>query len=183
MLLKPLSEYGTASKRLGEVADEHPYMLYVRRNSSVFAITSKLLGELPLVCSLLLFFYNILNLTMRIPLLLKVYCAFSALAYPTKLSLASIAILQQSSGALRSSLRMILRTSEHFRKSVSNVRKMYEAFLTMNSMSDGTLTYPPVKEKGDSNLNDGMSFEVRYIGSSHHQCPMLSYSLFTFTIY
>ena len=77
---------------------------------------------------------------------------------------------------------MILRSSEHFRKSVSNVRKMYEAFLTMNSMSDGTLMYPPVKEKGDSNLN-GMSFEVRYIDSSHHQCPMLSYPLFTFTIY
>ena len=41
-------------------------------------------------------------------------------------------------------------------------------------MSDGTLAYPPVSEKGDSSTN-GMSFEVRYIYSSHHQCPMLSY--------
>ena len=104
------------------------------------------------------------------------------MAYPTKLSLASIAILQQSAGALRLSLKMILRTNERFRKSVSNVRKMYEAFLIMNSMSDGTLAYPLDKEKGDSSLN-GMSFEVKYVNSSNHQCPMLSYSLFTFTIY
>ena len=44
------SEYRTASKRLGEVLDEHPYILYSRRNSPVFDIISKLLGELPLVC-------------------------------------------------------------------------------------------------------------------------------------
>ena len=58
---------------------------------------------------------------------------------------------------------------------------MYEAFLVVNGMSDGTLAYPPVSEKGDS--QNGMSFEVRYIDSSHHQCPMLSYSLFKFTIH
>ena len=51
---------------------------------------------------------------------------------------------------------------------------MYEAFLVMNSMSDGTLEYPLVSEKGDINPN-GMSFEVRYIDSPHHQCLMLSY--------
>ena len=68
---------------------------------------------------------------------------------------------------------MILRTNEDFRKSVSTVRKMYEAFLIKNSMSDGTLAYPPVSEKGDINLN-GMSFEIRYIDFSYHHCPMLS---------
>jgi hypothetical protein len=77
---------------------------------------------------------------------------------------------------------MILRTNEDFRKSVLTVRKMYEALVVMNSMSDGSLAYPPVKEKGDIDLN-GMSFELRYIDSSHHQCPMLSYSWFTFTIH
>ena len=41
---------------------------------------------------------------------------------------------------------------------------MYEAFLVMNSMSDGTLAYPLVSEKGDGNQN-GMSFDVRYIVS------------------
>ena len=51
-----LSEYGAASRRLGEVVDEHPYILFSRRNSPVFDIISKLLGELPIVCSLLLFF-------------------------------------------------------------------------------------------------------------------------------
>ena len=59
---------------------------------------------------------------------------------------------------------------------------MYEAFLITNSMSDGTLAYPAVSEKGDNNLS-GMSFEVRYIDSSHRHCRMLSNSLLTFTIY
>ena len=63
-----------------------------------------------------------------------------------------------------------------FRKNVLSVRKMYDAFEVTNSMIDGTLAYPPVSEKKDINLNhDGMSFEVRYIDSSHHLCPMLSY--------
>ena len=84
----------------------------------------------------------------------------------------SIAILQQSSRALRNSLEIIFRTNEDFRRSVSTVRKIYEAFLIVNSMSDGTLAYPLVSEKGDSNLN-GMSFEVRYIDLSHHQRPIL----------
>ena len=74
------------------------------------------------------------------------------------------------------SLEVIIRTNEEFRKSVLTVRKMYEAFLIVNSMSDGTLAYPLVSEKGDINQN-GMSFELRYIDSSH--CRMLSYSLFT----
>ena len=68
-------------------------------------------------------------------------------------------------------------SDENIRQSVSSVRKVYQAFLVVNSMSDGTLAYPPVKKKGDINPN-GMSFEVRYID---HQCPMLSV-LFTFTI-
>jgi ABC-type multidrug transport system fused ATPase/permease subunit len=75
---------------------------------------------------------------------------------------------------------MIFRSNEDFCKSVSTIRKMYEAFAIKNSMSDGIIEYPPVEEKGDIDLN-GMSFEVRYVDSSHHQCPMLSYSLFIFT--
>ena len=82
---------------------------------------------------------------------------------------------QQSSTSFSWSQQNVLRSNEDFRKSVSSVRKMYEAFLIMNSMSDGTLAYPPVLEKGDINLN-GMSFEVRYIDPSHYQCPMFSHS-------
>ena len=81
-----------------------------------------------------------------------------------------------------SSLENILRSSQDLRKSVMSIRKIYDAFLVTNSMREGTLAYPPVSEKGDINSN-GMSFEVRYVDFSHHQCPMLSYSLFTFTLY
>ena len=51
-----LSEYRTASERLGKVLDEPPYVLYSRRNSPVFDIISNFLGKLPLVCLLLSFF-------------------------------------------------------------------------------------------------------------------------------
>ena len=80
---------------------------------------------------------------------------------------------------VRWSFESILKSDQEIRKNVTTVRNMYDAFLVMSSMSDGTLAYPPVSEKGDSNLN-GMSFEVRYTYSSHHQCPILSYSLSTF---
>ena len=64
-----LSEYRTASKRLGEVLDDDPYTLYTRRNSPVFDIINNLLGELPIVCLLLPFFYSFSNLTLGIPLI------------------------------------------------------------------------------------------------------------------
>ena len=65
-LCKPsFSEYGTACGRLGEVTDEHPYILFSRRNSPFFDVISKLLGELPIVCSLLPFFYSFSNLTLN----------------------------------------------------------------------------------------------------------------------
>jgi hypothetical protein len=51
------SEYTAASKRLGEVTDDDPYTLYSQRNSPVFDIISKLLGDLPTVRSLLLLFF------------------------------------------------------------------------------------------------------------------------------
>ena len=52
--MKPLSEYGAASKRLGEVFGEHPTS-YILKGTPVVDIISKQLGELPIVCSLLPF--------------------------------------------------------------------------------------------------------------------------------
>ena len=52
-----LSEYEATSRRLrdSEALDEDPYVLYSKRNSPVFDIISKFLGELPMVCSFLPF--------------------------------------------------------------------------------------------------------------------------------
>lgn len=48
-------------------------------------------------------------------------------------------------------------------------------------MTDGTLSYPLIEEKDiNSNTGKGMSFELRYIGSSHHQYLA---SLFVLYIY
>ncbi|KAF8803164.1 P-loop containing nucleoside triphosphate hydrolase protein [Phlegmacium glaucopus] len=142
-----IKEYGITSKRLGEVSDDHPIILYSRRSSPVFEIISKMLGDLP-----------------------TVFCAFSALLSPHKFSVASIAILQRSSGTLRSSLESVFQSSEQFRRSISSIKKVYEASMVANNiMNDGTLPYPPIEEKGEINLNGGkgMSFELRDVSFSY----------------
>ena len=70
-----LSEYRTASKRLGEVSDDDPDTLYSRRNSPVFDVLSKLLGELPMVFITTLF-QSFSNLTLRVPLFLGILCLY-----------------------------------------------------------------------------------------------------------
>jgi hypothetical protein len=45
------SEYATASKRLGDVRDDSPNILYSNRKSPVFGIIPSLLGDLPIVGS------------------------------------------------------------------------------------------------------------------------------------
>ena len=92
---------------------------------------------------------------------LKIYCALNAIFYPSKFSVASIAILQQSSTTLRYSLETILRGNEHFRKSVSEVKKFYEATGVVGTMQDGTLSYPRVEEEDSQNSDRGMAFEIK----------------------
>jgi hypothetical protein len=41
----------TASKRLGDVREDRPYILYSNRKSPVFKIITSLLGDLPIVGS------------------------------------------------------------------------------------------------------------------------------------
>jgi hypothetical protein len=94
---------------------------------------------------------------------LKVYCALNAIFYPSKFSVASIAILQQSSTTLRYSLETIFRSNERFRKCLVDVEKFYEATEVVNTMQEGTLSYPRVEEKDKWNTDRGMSFEIRYI--------------------
>jgi hypothetical protein len=77
---------------------------------------------------------------------------------------ASIAILEQSSATLRYSLETIFQRGEKFRKSLSSIKKVYEASAITNNMNDGTLSYPPIEEKKDNitpNGGKGMSFELR----------------------
>lgn len=56
---------------------------------------------------------------------------------------------------------------------------MYIASIVTNSMNDGTLSYPPIEEKGDLKLDGGkgMSFELRYV-------DIISvWGIFIFTVY
>jgi hypothetical protein len=82
---------------------------------------------------------------------------------PSKFSVASLATLQRSSTTLRYSLEMIFRTNEHFRRSLKNIRSLYDAQNVVNTLKDGNIPYPPPTEKRDESTDKGMSFELRFV--------------------
>ncbi|KAF8163821.1 P-loop containing nucleoside triphosphate hydrolase protein [Crassisporium funariophilum] len=139
-----MKQYQTSYEELGQVTDDHPYSQYSRRSSSFFDVASKLLGDLPMV-----------------------YCAAMAIINPTKFSVASIAILQQSSSHLRYSLETIFQSSEQFRQNMSSIRKVYAASSVTNTMSDGHLSYPSQNEKNECKTEKGMSFELKNVSFSY----------------
>lgn len=100
--------------------------------------------------------------------------------------MASIAILEQSSATLDYSLETIFQSGEKFRKSLSSIKKVYEASVAItNNMNDGTLSYPPIEEKKDNitpNGGKGMSFELKYVSSLHHQFWKLPYSFIVYNL-
>jgi len=89
---------------------------------------------------------------------LQVYCAISVIFFPSKFSVASIAILQQSSTTLRWSLDSVFRMGETMRRNVLNVKRLYAAEKVVNSIKDGALAYPPADEKS---TQLGMAYDLR----------------------
>ena len=53
---------------------------------------------------------------------------------------------------------------------ILTIKAVYATSTATDTMSEGTLSYPPINEKGDMNSNGGkgMSFELRYIGFFPH---------------
>ncbi|KIM46798.1 hypothetical protein M413DRAFT_440368 [Hebeloma cylindrosporum] len=139
-----VKEYQKANRELREVSDEYPYASYSRRTTPTFNVFTRVLGDFPMV-----------------------YCALIAIFYPSKFSVASIAILQQSSSTLRYSLETVFRSNEKFRKSVADVKRFYETTEAVNTMQDGTLSYPRIEEKDKWKSDRGMSFELSNVSFSY----------------
>ncbi|KDR69212.1 hypothetical protein GALMADRAFT_924742 [Galerina marginata CBS 339.88] len=135
-----VNEYEKTYKNIGDFVDDHPFTSFSRRQSPAFDVLTKVLGDLPMT-----------------------YCAISVILNPTEFSVASIAILQQSSITLRYSLEAIFRSSEKFRRSISAIRKVYSASEVLNTMQNGNLPYPRLDEKAEWNGQKGMSFQLKSV--------------------
>ncbi|KAF8888411.1 P-loop containing nucleoside triphosphate hydrolase protein [Gymnopilus junonius] len=141
-------EFYKSHLHLVKIPEGHPYQLY-SESSVLQDILSKILGDSPVVR----FFH---------------FCALQAIKDPAAFSVASIAILQQSSTSLKYSITMVMRTSQRFRSSVTSVKSIYASTGVINSMVVGHVPYPRVDEKSeDADGSKGMGFELKNVSFSY----------------
>ncbi|KAG6843741.1 hypothetical protein H0H87_001042 [Tephrocybe sp. NHM501043] len=139
-----LEEYEKARVRLGDT-DTDSWWEQLERNSSVlFEVLSSIAGDLPMV-----------------------YCAANAIINPSKFSIASIAVLQQSSTTLRWSMQSIIRETRSFQRHVSKLKNLYALSEKLRRIPEGDAPYPSL-----TSHMDGMSLELkdvvfRYPGSKN----------------
>lgn len=82
-----------------------------------------------------------------------------AVLYPSKFTISSIAILQQSASTLRWSLESVLGNADRFRRELVDIRNLYESVNITNTVADGQLPFPdPLDEK-----NTGMTLELKHV--------------------
>jgi len=127
-------EYAKAQIKLGTVSDIDADMQYTQRDTPEYDILSGLIYDLPML------FY-----------------AVTAIHNPSKLTIASIAILQQASMSLRQTFDRLLYDVRQFPSHLNRIKLIYDTIEIGNEVSDGELTYPPDNDKPPS----GMSFDVR----------------------
>ncbi|KAF7965583.1 hypothetical protein HWV62_42832 [Athelia sp. TMB] len=129
-----LEEYAKAQEALGSTSDDHPYYQVMTQSDSVWsAIGANWLEALPMI-----------------------YYAANAILLPRGFSLASIAILQQTSNNLQRSFTHLLYESKLFASTVNEIRKLYDSLEVQNEIDEGILPYPNANTEGE-----GMGIEVR----------------------
>ncbi|KAF8967246.1 P-loop containing nucleoside triphosphate hydrolase protein [Flammula alnicola] len=134
-------QYEQSHQSIGELSISPPYHQYGHRDSPLNSMFLQFLEFMP-----------------------TIFCALNAIVHPDKFSVASIAILQQSSTTLRYSLRSALHTTQLFRSSVAAVKTVYASAEVINSMNVGEVPYPRNdKEKA----LQGMSFHLNNISFSY----------------
>jgi hypothetical protein len=87
----------------------------------------------------------------------KIYMAANAILQPSKFSVSSMAILQQTSSSLRWTFDKILHGSKNISRHLELTKSIYNTLKVDNQIRDGSRPYPQEDRK-----NDGMSIDVRY---------------------
>ncbi|KAK0430901.1 P-loop containing nucleoside triphosphate hydrolase protein [Armillaria borealis] len=125
-----INEYRKAGQLLGGLSDEWAPLQYMIRKSPVWQITNDILGDMPII-----------------------YCAMVYILYPERLSLSSIAILQQSSQHLDWAIQQY-----------QVLKNVYDSSNITNKLADGDTAYPnPSSEEKPK----GMSFELHDVSFSY----------------
>ncbi|KAK0191694.1 P-loop containing nucleoside triphosphate hydrolase protein [Armillaria mellea] len=136
-----ISEYKKALSSIGYLSQEEVSTQYSRRSLSPMRIIFyQLLGNFPLI-----------------------YFSAAAILNPTRFSMSSIAVMQQTSRNLEWSIDSILHKIAYFHEQCQILRNTYEAGEVKNLVRDGSTRYPrSVEEK-----TKGMSFEIRGLSFSY----------------
>jgi ABC-type multidrug transport system fused ATPase/permease subunit len=87
----------------------------------------------------------------------KIYMAANAILQPSKFSVSSMAILQQTSRSLRWTFDKILHGSNDTSRHLELIKSIYNTLKVDNQIRDGSRPYPQEDCK-----NDGMLIDVRY---------------------
>ncbi|KIM76348.1 hypothetical protein PILCRDRAFT_826332 [Piloderma croceum F 1598] len=132
-------EYTKARNALGEVSDEWAGAQYSLQTTPSWAILSGMIGDLPMI-----------------------YMAGNAILQPSKFSVSSMAILQQTSSSLRWTFYSIISGSKELPRQLELIKSTYDALKVDNQIGDGSGPYPQEDCK-----NDGMSIDVRDVSFSY----------------
>ncbi|KAK0209673.1 P-loop containing nucleoside triphosphate hydrolase protein [Armillaria fumosa] len=135
-----INEYRKAAALLRGLSDDWAPNQYMNRKSPIWQIASDLMGDIPMA-----------------------YCAIVSILHPEKLSLSSIAILQQSSQILELTLQLLVVNVNSFRKQSQEIKNIYDASKVATKLQDGNLSYP---RTGEEKLK-GMSFELRDVSFTY----------------
>ncbi|KAK0205768.1 P-loop containing nucleoside triphosphate hydrolase protein [Desarmillaria ectypa] len=135
-----VNEYRKAAALLGGLSDDWAPNQYMNMKSPMWQVATGLMGDLPMV-----------------------YCAIVSILHPEKLSLSSIAILQQSSQTLEWTLQLLTMNVNSFRKQYQEIKNVYDSASLTTKLRDGDVSYPRTSEE----RLRGMSFELRNLSFTY----------------
>ncbi|KAJ6540799.1 P-loop containing nucleoside triphosphate hydrolase protein [Mycena vulgaris] len=134
------AEYRRARDALGTLSSQHAWSQYGRETTPVTNISQEWAGELP-----------------------TLYWALNAMFRPGKFSMTSIAILQQYSSSLNSSIQMLFWDISQVGKCVTDIKILYETANIKNKIIDGDLAYP----LASVDASKGMEIELRNVSFAY----------------
>ncbi|KAG6867211.1 hypothetical protein C0993_005627 [Termitomyces sp. T159_Od127] len=137
ILIGPLStEYDKAKNKLGDTCtDEFSSWRQLQRSSLCLEVVCSIAGDLPMV-----------------------YCAANVVINPSRFSIASVAVLQQSSYMLRDSLQTIFCETQTFNRHVTKLKNLYAMLDKVNKTQQGNVPYPSPQTS-----KDGMALELKNV--------------------
>lgn len=148
------SEFAKLRESLQDKSAEWPEKIWESKRPTGLTVLTSLFEELPLV--------NVFSCYLPVQLILtdnesQVYYALNAIHHPTRMSITSIAILQQSSAVMRSNVSWIQLSARQFTQAVMDVETLYALQEAPASVKEGTMEYPAnAEDKGK-----GMGFELQ----------------------